>query len=462
MKKLVYDYKSTKEEELHPNKDMNVFSSEFIYLTIRNHFLAFLGSMLIIIYLEFNGFYFGYIGDVLNVLTIVYFSFPFFYFILNVINFPNLKAKFTYRLLYLIFLNIVALLLLFTFGFSDTEEMTSILLLWGFLFVSFLFLSKAFGFGPIDKKNSILLKSENQNEKHVVSYTRELVIKSIFNKKEIGKTIAIFYTLLGSFLLLIFSKAYTSNFEFFMETEVATLFFLLSSISILAAFVYATIQTIIDSSENKLFLKTTFKYRLLFYIIISILIIFVLFWLNSILEGYYFEAGRFFNFVYFMDWVIFFWSVPGLGILIFYWRKLLHKREVETYDQLLASPLALNLTKYYLLTRLSQIKNVLDSTDPLDFDMKFKKTIEKKLTRLKESCKSNGIKIKSLKGLKNYVLHVASPLRETLREAIGRNYTEIYLSDNISSEDRVVNYDEIWRKINKAFLQWESNSPKEK
>ena len=93
--------------------------------------------------------------------------------------------------------------------------------------------------------------------------------------------------------------------------------------------------------------------------------------------------------------------------------------------------------------------------------MKFKRTIESGIHRLRESCNSNGLKIKSDNGLKKYVLHVASPLRETLREAIGKNYTEIYLGDTIPSEERVVNYDEIWRKLNKAFLQWESNSPKE-
>lgn len=155
------------------------------------------------------------------------------------------------------------------------------------------------------------------------------------------------------------------------------------------------------------------------------------------------------------------WMIPLLLYSLFYYKKRSDKHCKETFEILMESSLARNLSRYYLLTRLSEIKTILNSTDPLDFDMKFKKTIENNIHRLVESCNSNGISIKSKKGLKRYVLHVATPLRESLREAIGQNFTEIYLSDEIPSEERVINYDEVWRKINKAFLQWESGSSKE-
>ncbi|KKL99430.1 hypothetical protein LCGC14_1814520 [marine sediment metagenome] len=149
---------------------------------------------------------------------------------------------------------------------------------------------------------------------------------------------------------------------------------------------------------------------------------------------------------------------PIIVVIYYFFEMRRNTQSEETFNQLINHHLAMNLTKYYLLTQLTEIKNVLNSSNPLDFDLSFKKIIESNLRLLKKSFVSNGIKVKSDFGLKKYVLHIASPLRESLREAIGRNFSELYLNDDIPSEERLINYDEIWNKVNKAFLQWESNS----
>jgi hypothetical protein len=471
VKKLVYDYISTEDGKIHRNKKFLTFSPEFLYLSIRNHFMGFFGSLLI-----------------LTISYVNYLTIPIFYFVYNINSnhyIYNVKTKYFLRLIYLLISSIIGYVFVAFFAYrfliddeyGGTNNILVITLIWAVLFLLFVGIGRTFGFSPsrrpiIQKLPQDDIESSNyqtrpnkttEKDRNLDKYSRELIIKELFNKKELTRTAIVFYLLLGGLILLIFSRAFVSDVSDFIFNDLNPLYFLLTFLIIIASVIYTVVKTIIDSSENKLFLKDLFIYRLIFYLIVSTFVIFILLWIKVIMEGYYNNTGPWYNFqhVDFMYRVIAIWILPWFGLLIYFYRRNQKTNEMETYGQLLNSQLALNLSKYYLLTRLSEIKNVLDTTDPLDFDMKFKRTIEGNVLRLKESCNSNGLKIKSEKGLKKYVLHVASPLRETLREAIGKNYTELYLSDTIPSEERVINYDEIWRKLNKAFLQWESNSPKE-
>ncbi|MHA1983052.1 MAG: hypothetical protein ACW967_01780 [Candidatus Hodarchaeales archaeon] len=464
---MVFDYISTENGKIHRNKKFLTFSSEFLYLSTRNHFLGFIGSLLalsISFVIEFD------LDQIMYILAILYLTIPVFYFVFSINtsnSIYNVKTKYFLRLIYLLISSVIGYLFVtfFVYRFLIWEEYAVssniyiISLIWAVLFLLFVGIGRTFGFSP--SRRPIIQKLPK--DKNLNKYSRELIIKELFNKKELTRTVLVFYILLGGFFLLIFSRAFVSDVSDFIFNDLNPLYFLLTFLVIIASVIYAVVKTIIDSSENKLFLKDLFIYRLIFYLIVSTFVIFILLWIKVIMEDYYDSTGPWYNFLHidFMYRVIAIWILPWFGVLIYIYRRNKKTNEMETYEQLLGSKLALNLSKYYLLTRLSEIKNVLDTTDPLDFDMKFKKTIERNVLRLKESCNSNGLKIKSENGLKKYVLHVASPLRETLREAIGKNYTELYLSDTIPSEERVVNYDEIWRKLNKAFLQWESNSPKE-
>ncbi|MHA1989344.1 MAG: hypothetical protein ACW981_00110 [Candidatus Hodarchaeales archaeon] len=482
---MVFDYISTEDGKIHRNKKLLTFSPEFLYLSIRNQFLGFFGSLLSLTI----SFVFGSdLSQIMYILAILYLTIPVFYFVFSIStnnSIYNVKTKYFLRLIYLLISSIIGYFFVtfFVYVFLIGEEnavsnnIYIISLIWAVLFLLYVGIGRTLGFSPskrliiqklphddVESRNYQTQTPESlEMEKRLEKHSRELIIKELFNKKELTRTIIVFYLLLGGFILLIFSRAFVSDVYNFINYDLNPLYFLLMFLVVIASIIYAIVKTIMDSSENKLFLKDLLVYRLIFYLVISSFVIFVLLWIKVIMEAYYISTEPWYNFLHvdFMYRVIFVWILPWFGVLAYVYRRNQKTNEMETYEQLLSSQLAMNLSKYYLLTRLSEIKNVLDTTDPLDFDMKFKRTIERNVLRLKESCNSNGLKIKSDGGLKKYVLHVASPLRETLREAIGKNYTELYLSDTIPSEERVINYDEVWRKLNKAFLQWESNSPKD-
>ena len=294
-------------------------------------------------------------------------------------------------------------------------------------------------------------------------YTNEELFKSIFRKEYLVKVILIFYSLLGLTLidLFIIGNSYYRSLSGFLHYELGDMLTFVGILCLVLPVMLGIVLTYQENFENKFLIKPLVLGRIFVYLAIGTIFGFYLIRVRTDMGNI---ASRY------PEWyaspiinqnlrnIFIIWLFPAtiiaIGLLVIKRRQY----NQNLMNKLLGSDLASKLTKYFLLTQLSEIKTALDTSDPLDFDIKFKIAIEKNLNRLKKSFKANNIKIRSKKIIKKYVLTIAQPLRESLREAIGKNFTEIYLRDENPVEDQVVNYEEIWRKINKAFLQWESGT----
>ncbi|OLS21543.1 MAG: hypothetical protein HeimC3_35270 [Candidatus Heimdallarchaeota archaeon LC_3] len=473
---MVYDFVPDKNTETHYKKYKSTFSANFIYLMLKNYLIIFLVAILIFISSNESWISLGFFSyDQIVFLTL--FSillFPLVYFIYNLGKFPDQKATYFVRLLIFQVFSLATAFSVFSLVSTDMiyYNWGNIIIVWLIIFALTVTMGNVL---KINSNNVITITSKTPDHSQskdgqkiilnnaVESYPKDDLISNLFNKKDWVYIGVYFYLVLGLSLLLLLNMSYTSDADYLIEGNLIGLFSLIFIISLFVSVLSSIFKTLYEKNTNTLLIRDLIIYRLIIYISISILLGIILLYVYSMLTGYYYSVGGIFDFSLFRYslQLIAVWSIPLLIFLVYFYNKLIKKRRIETYDALMGSSLAKNLTRYYLLTRLSEIKTILNSTDPLDFDMKFKKTIENNISRLVESCNSNGISIKSKTGLKKYVLHIATPLRETLREAIGQNFTEIYLSDDIPSEERIINYDEVWRKINKAFLQWESGSSKE-
>ena len=466
---MVYDFVPDNNQEKQYKKNKSTFSGNFLYIMIRNYLLIFLVSTLIFISLIDS-------DSLYQIVPLVLFSImllPIIYFIYNLGKFPDQKATYFVRLILFLVSSLVTVIGLISLFNTEIiyNNWGNILVAWIFTFASIVVFGNIF---KINASGNIIINSKTpdtaqyQNrERKIIDkdsepYLKDILVSKLFSKNDLKYIGLYFYFYLGGSIFLLWFMSISSRAEYLIEGPLSDTFLILFGISIFISVLSAFFRTLYEKNTRRLLIRDLIISRMIIYLFISLIIGIIYSFIYSMLYGYY-DSNSYYDlsFVGHSIQLISVWMIPLLLYSLFYYKKRSDKHCKETFEILMESSLARNLSRYYLLTRLSEIKTILNSTDPLDFDMKFKKTIENNIHRLVESCNSNGISIKSKKGLKRYVLHVATPLRESLREAIGQNFTEIYLSDEIPSEERVINYDEVWRKINKAFLQWESGSSKE-
>ncbi|OLS24846.1 MAG: hypothetical protein HeimC3_17210 [Candidatus Heimdallarchaeota archaeon LC_3] len=281
------------------------------------------------------------------------------------------------------------------------------------------------------------------------NYSKEELFGYLFNRKDI-KNWGIFNYSYLLFIFLIYSISIVPR-----ETIPSVNFYLIVIYFLIALFI-PIMKTFTETQSNNYLRRDLYVSRLIISLFIAIIVSIFIIWMN-----FYFNSINIYGLSLGLNLLFIFISTILMIPLIIYTINYNTKRENikanETLLELEKSSLARKLTKYYLLTRLSEIKNILDTTNPLTFDMKFKKAIEKNINELVNSFKSNGLTIKNTLGVKKIALEVASPLREHLREAIGKNFTELYLNGDYPTVSQI-DFGEVWQKINKAYLQWESKT----
>ena len=151
------------------------------------------------------------------------------------------------------------------------------------------------------------------------------------------------------------------------------------------------------------------------------------------------------------------WSLPLASYLLFILWRDNRTTGRRTFTSLMKNSLALNLGKYYLFTRLPAIKSTLVDSNPLNVDSRFKESILENLRDLSYSFESSGFNNLSQEGIVLFLMKVGEPLREGIREALGRNLTSVLADLDGETPKKSSDVDELWRSIDKAFLRWESS-----
>jgi hypothetical protein len=456
VKNMVFDYVSKNNEELINKKQIMVFEPSFLYESIRNYLFLFIITEIFLIIPIID----DYIVEYSDFFAILFLSYPLFYFIINILRLPiNINII---RLFYHFILTIMAFLFLFfllgTILYDESESLLLILIFSISIFLLYVWKGKRiFYLGTNEYQNRTRKESSIP---FMPALSNDELISKFTNKRD-WKTVGLTYYFTLLFILIpVWSVSlpyirtigdYPGDFV----TSIITILDFYILIYLALGIFLAYFKTYFEKNNINTF-KQLFIIRSILYSTLSLIVILFLVSLRNFVSNFY-NYERI-NPLIGTYWFTLFLLIPLIGILLYYYRKERQKDQEKAYNELILSSLARNLTKYYLLTELSEIKDVLNSSNPLDFDISFKNVIENNLNLLKKSFRANNIKSTSNKVLKKYVLHIASPLRESLREAIGKNFTELYLnSDNaIPMEERMINYDEIWKKVNKAFLQWES------
>ncbi|OLS18416.1 MAG: hypothetical protein HeimC3_49410 [Candidatus Heimdallarchaeota archaeon LC_3] len=452
---MVYDIVSPKSDGLDTNKNIMVFEPLFLYSSTRNFFFLLIltvFSLSLFKMVSSENFEVGFI-------FVVFLGYGFVYFLINSIKI-SFRINFI-RIFYHFILSIFFLILVIIFGIIPFFLEDSAFIYFSFFLSVIIFIpyfwkgEKIFYTGPnVNRINEIPKTTIKETPVHL-----DQLFKQVFDPRDIKYLFLIFYLVLLLLIFPIWSLILPSQGQgiYNVGDFVDSLQFIFNSFAVvifLFGLFFALLKTYYEDVNYRSVLTELFILRSVLYSALSLIIIVFLLSLGNFVGSY-----SHYNYIRPNQGASFLTIALLLPLLILFYkfgdsRSIKHKK--ETFNALIDQPLPRNLTKYYLLTQLSEIKNVLNSSNPLDFDISFKNIIESNLILLRRSFNANGITVKSLEGLKKYVLHIAYPLRESLREAIGRNFSELYLND-IPSEERIINYDEIWNKVNKTFLQWESS-----
>jgi hypothetical protein len=172
--------------------------------------------------------------------------------------------------------------------------------------------------------------------------------------------------------------------------------------------------------------------------------------------GFYNNPGDYYRTKIFPYVILWLFALLVMYFIVISRRELNKKQITNTFVFLNNSSLALKLTKYYLTTKLPDFRKLAHESDPLNFDILFKKSITQDIDKLVQAFKANDLKPLNAAGVVKHVLYISEPLRNNLRDAIAKFFQEMALESSTNA-NLTLEIDNIWKKINKAFLQWESS-----
>lgn len=119
-------------------------------------------------------------------------------------------------------------------------------------------------------------------------------------------------------------------------------------------------------------------------------------------------------------------------------------------------PLAVELTKRFLLLQLESLRTELKHASPLTIDNTIQDTIQADLFRLEHLFKVNNIRNYSSATLLQFCMDLLHPIYSNIKTALVNSYTDQLLETKTQFEDVQIDTDMIWQQMNKQLTQWQS------
>ena len=119
-------------------------------------------------------------------------------------------------------------------------------------------------------------------------------------------------------------------------------------------------------------------------------------------------------------------------------------------------PLAVELTKRFLLLQLESLRAELKHASPLTIDNTIQDTIQADLFRLEHLFKVNDIRYYSSTALLKFCMDLLHPIYSNIKIALINSYTDQLLETKTQFEDVQIDTDMIWQQMNKQLTQWQS------
>jgi hypothetical protein len=117
---------------------------------------------------------------------------------------------------------------------------------------------------------------------------------------------------------------------------------------------------------------------------------------------------------------------------------------------------AVFFAKKFIIIQSTAIKNILPGTMPETISQSIKTIFKNDLDRLQQLFKFNHIKSYSKTATLNFVMKTANPIIKDLQLTLEQHLTEELLKDNNNSKNLQINVDNLWKKVEKTMIQWES------
>lgn len=119
---------------------------------------------------------------------------------------------------------------------------------------------------------------------------------------------------------------------------------------------------------------------------------------------------------------------------------------------------AIYFAKKFIIVQSDEIKSILPGILPETISNSLKGIFEKDLNRMQQLFRYNHIKGYSKEATLKFVMKIAEPIIQDLRVTLEQHLTEeLLLIKSTKDNDRSVNLDSLWDKVNKIMIQWESS-----
>ena len=117
---------------------------------------------------------------------------------------------------------------------------------------------------------------------------------------------------------------------------------------------------------------------------------------------------------------------------------------------------AIYFAKKFIILQSNSIKKSLPGLLPSTIPFSLKATFEADIDRMEQLFKYNHISVYSKGAILKFVMKTADPIIKDLQLTLEQHLTEELLKENNNSKNLQINIDNLWQKVEKIMVQWES------